>query len=149
MLADEGIGSIPASCAGLYDEFALIGPPAHLYRHYRLDATGSRAAPGHFLPDTAPRREDPMTDADARAPGAYDGRGRDSPQWWPSRYSTEDELGAGNELTPERAMAAFRSRRRAALIQLAQLLEPGIPAYPPRALAPADPRARPAGGRLC
>jgi hypothetical protein len=45
---------------------------------------------------------------DAHAPGAYDGRGRDSPQWWPSRYGAEDELGAGNELTPERAMAALK-----------------------------------------
>ncbi|WP_223843233.1 transketolase C-terminal domain-containing protein [Amycolatopsis methanolica] len=30
---------------GLRDEYALIGPPTHLYRHYRLDAEGiARAA---------------------------------------------------------------------------------------------------------
>ncbi len=70
---------------------------------------------------------------DAHAPGAYDGRGRNSPQWWPSRYGAEDELGAGNELTPERAMAALKIPKQGRVIQLAQLLEPGIPAYPPRA----------------
>ena len=29
---------------GFHDEYALIGPPTHLYRHYGLDATGVEAA---------------------------------------------------------------------------------------------------------
>jgi kynurenine formamidase len=64
--------------------------------------------------------------------GPYDGNGKDSPRWWPSRYGADDELGAGNELTPERVMEALRIPRRGEVIELAQLLEPGIPAYPPR-----------------
>jgi transketolase len=39
VLADEGIG-IPFKRHGIYDEFALIGPPAALYAHYRLDGPG-------------------------------------------------------------------------------------------------------------
>jgi kynurenine formamidase len=72
-----------------------------------------------------------MTDAHAHGP--YDATGGKSPQWWPSRYGAGDELGAGHELTPERAMAALRIPKRGEIIELAQLLEPGIPAYPPRA----------------
>ena len=56
-----------------------------------------------------------------------------SPQWWPSRYGADDELGAGHELTPERTLAALRIPKQGRIIELAQLLEPGIPAYPPRA----------------
>ncbi|HET7052312.1 MAG TPA: cyclase family protein [Solirubrobacterales bacterium] len=62
----------------------------------------------------------------------YDGTGRASPQWWPSRYGAEDQAGTGNELTPERVLAALRIPSRGEVIELAQLLEPGIPAYPPR-----------------
>ena len=72
-----------------------------------------------------------MTDAHAPAPTTAEAA--NSPQWWPSRYGAEDELGAGNELTPERAMAALKIPKQGRVIQLAQLLEPGIPAYPPRA----------------
>ncbi len=39
VLAEEGI-AIPFKRHGIYDEFALIGPPAALYAHYRLDAPG-------------------------------------------------------------------------------------------------------------
>lgn len=39
VLAEEGI-AIPFKRHGIYDEFALIGPPAALYAHYRLDARG-------------------------------------------------------------------------------------------------------------
>jgi transketolase len=39
VLADAGIG-IPFKRHGIYDEFALIGPPAALYAHYRLDGPG-------------------------------------------------------------------------------------------------------------
>jgi kynurenine formamidase len=71
-----------------------------------------------------------MTDTGARA--AYDGSGPSSPQWWPSRYGADDEVGAGNELTPERTLAALRIPKQGRIIELAQLLEPDIPAYPPR-----------------
>lgn len=63
---------------------------------------------------------------------AYDGRGGDSPQWWPSRYGPDDELGAGNELTAERTLAALQIPREGRKIELAQLLEEGVPAFPPR-----------------
>jgi kynurenine formamidase len=62
----------------------------------------------------------------------YNGRGSASPQWWPSRYGAGDELGAGNELTPERTLAALRIPREGRTIELAQLLEEDVPAFPPR-----------------
>lgn len=63
---------------------------------------------------------------------AYDGNGGRSPQWWPSRYGPDDEIGAGNELTPERALEALKLPREGRVIEIAQLLEEGVPAYPPR-----------------
>jgi transketolase len=39
VLADAGAG-VPLTRHGIRDEFSLIGPPTHLYRHYRLDAEG-------------------------------------------------------------------------------------------------------------
>jgi kynurenine formamidase len=65
-------------------------------------------------------------------PEVYDGNGARSPQWWPSRYGADDELGAGNELTPERTLAALKLPVEGRCIELAQLLEEGVPAYPPR-----------------
>jgi kynurenine formamidase len=65
-------------------------------------------------------------------PPGYDGNGAASPRWWPSRYGATDEFGTGNELTPERLLRALQIPRRGVSIGLAQLLEPGIPAYPPR-----------------
>jgi kynurenine formamidase len=65
-------------------------------------------------------------------PEAYDGNGERSPQWWPSRYGADDELGAGNELTSERTLAALKLPQEGRCIELAQLLEQGVPAYPPR-----------------
>jgi kynurenine formamidase len=70
---------------------------------------------------------------DQMAPGTYDGTGGRSTQWWPSRYGADDELGAGHELTAERMLSALQIPKRGRVIELAQLLEPGIPAYPPRA----------------
>jgi transketolase C-terminal domain/subunit len=32
--------STPLHRHGLHDEYSLIGPPTHLYRHYELDADG-------------------------------------------------------------------------------------------------------------
>jgi transketolase len=42
VLADEGV---PAKLKrhGIYDEYSLIAPPAHLYSHYRLDAAGIKS----------------------------------------------------------------------------------------------------------
>jgi transketolase len=43
-LVDGGVGGVTLARAGLpADEYALIGPPTHLYRHYRLDADGLAA----------------------------------------------------------------------------------------------------------
>ena len=39
VLSETG-GSPPLHRHGIRDEYALIGPPTHLYRHYRLDADG-------------------------------------------------------------------------------------------------------------
>jgi transketolase len=38
---------------GIRDEYALIGPPFHLYRHYGLDADGIAAAALVLLADKA------------------------------------------------------------------------------------------------
>ena len=62
----------------------------------------------------------------------YDGSGVDSPKWWPSRYGEGDEIGAGNELTPERTLAALSLPKQGRCIELAQLLHEDVPAYPPR-----------------
>jgi kynurenine formamidase len=64
----------------------------------------------------------------------YDGRGRESPRWWPSRYGATDLLGAGNELTAERTLQALSLATTGELIELAQILEPGVPAVYPRSV---------------
>jgi kynurenine formamidase len=66
------------------------------------------------------------------AAGAYDGSGSGSPRWWPSRYGAEDRVGAGNELKPERTLAALGVPRSGEVIELAQHLDAGSPAFPPR-----------------
>jgi kynurenine formamidase len=63
---------------------------------------------------------------------AYDGCGGRSPQWWPSRYGEGDTLGAGNELTPERTLEALKIPRDGRVVELAQVLQPDVPAFPPR-----------------
>ncbi|MDN5915091.1 MAG: cyclase family protein [Pseudonocardia sp.] len=65
-------------------------------------------------------------------PHAYDGNGGRSPRWWPSRYGSDDRIGAANELTDERALAALGLPREGRVVELGRLLEPGVPAYPPR-----------------
>jgi kynurenine formamidase len=62
----------------------------------------------------------------------YDRTGAKSPQWWPSRYGADDRAGSANELTPERVLAALTIPKTGRILDLAQTLEPGIPAYPPR-----------------
>lgn len=74
-----------------------------------------------------------MTETQTNTAGhRYDGRGSNSPQWWPSRYGADDEVGAGNELTAERTLAALQIPREGRKIELAQLLEEDVPAFPPR-----------------
>ena len=53
-------------------------------------------------------------------------------EWWPSRYGADDRLGAGNELTPERVLAALRIPAQGRVVQLAQITVPGTPMIPPR-----------------
>lgn len=66
------------------------------------------------------------------ASGAYDGRGSRSPQWWPSRYGAQDELGAQNELSPERTLEALRLPVEGRVLALAQTLRIDTPQTPPR-----------------
>ena len=47
-LADAG-SPVPLRRHGMQDEYGLIGPPTHLYRHHRLDAVGIAAAAAEFL----------------------------------------------------------------------------------------------------
>jgi kynurenine formamidase len=63
------------------------------------------------------------------AENKYDGNGADSPQWWPSRYGADDRIGAGNEITPERTMAALKLPKEGRLIRMAQELHQGAPGY--------------------
>ena len=51
VLTDEGKG-IKLKRHGIHDEYSLIAPPTHLYRHYRLDAAGIEAVARRAL---APR----------------------------------------------------------------------------------------------
>ncbi len=58
---------------------------------------------------------------------AYDGTGSRSPQWWPSRYGANDEVGALNEVIPERTLAALALPRTGRIIELAPVLESDMP----------------------
>lgn len=48
VLADEGAG-VKLKRHGIYDEYSLIAPPAHLYAHYKLDGAGIRSVAEQFL----------------------------------------------------------------------------------------------------
>jgi transketolase len=49
-LVDAGLGGIKLSRLGMpRDEYALIGPPTHLYHHYRLDTEGIASAARELL----------------------------------------------------------------------------------------------------
>jgi transketolase len=54
-LADAG-AAVPLLRHGLHDEYGLIGPPTHLYRHYRLDADGIAAVAAELLGVRAPQQ---------------------------------------------------------------------------------------------
>lgn len=56
-LVDAGIGGVRLLRAGIPpDEYALIGPPTHLYRHYRLDADGLLGRARELLELAGPAR---------------------------------------------------------------------------------------------
>ncbi|RYJ06148.1 MAG: cyclase family protein [Actinomycetales bacterium] len=63
------------------------------------------------------------------AVGTYDATGGRSPQWWPSRYGADDEIGAANELTPDRTLAALQIPKEGRSFQLGQLLTENSPGY--------------------
>jgi transketolase len=48
VLTDEGAG-VKLKRHGIYDEYSLIAPPAHLYAHYKLDGAGIRQVAESFL----------------------------------------------------------------------------------------------------
>lgn len=52
--------------------------------------------------------------------------------WWPSRYGPDDTRGSGNELTPERLLAALEIPRRGEVIELAQPLSAASPRWEDR-----------------
>jgi kynurenine formamidase len=68
-----------------------------------------------------------------RTRAAYAGNGSDDPPWWPSRYGSEDTRGAGNELTPDRLLAALEIPRRGEVFQLALPLHADATPRSPRA----------------
>jgi transketolase len=43
VVAEQGL-SVPVVRHGIRDEYAIVGPPTHLYRHYGLDTYGIAAA---------------------------------------------------------------------------------------------------------
>jgi kynurenine formamidase len=52
--------------------------------------------------------------------------------WFPSRYGAEDRIGAANELTVQRTLAATRVPATGTVVELAQPLDAASPAFPPR-----------------
>lgn len=48
VLTDEGAG-IKLKRHGIYDEYSLIAPPTHLYKHYKLDGDGVHEVAEAFL----------------------------------------------------------------------------------------------------
>jgi transketolase len=48
VLTDEG-AAVPLRRHGIHDHYSLIGPPTHLYRHYRLDADGIASVAQDFI----------------------------------------------------------------------------------------------------
>jgi transketolase len=42
---------------GIHDEYSLIAPPTHLYRHYRLDAPGIEAVTREALANVSGKEQ--------------------------------------------------------------------------------------------
>src|SRR5262249_22676903 len=49
------------------------------------------------------------------------------PKWWPSEWGADDERGAANRLTPERALAAAKLIRTGKVYSLGRVYEHGMP----------------------
>ena len=54
------------------------------------------------------------------------------PDWYPSRYGAADRIGAGNELSADRVLAALRIPTSGRVVQLAQLTGAASPVITPR-----------------
>jgi len=59
----------------------------------------------------------------------YDGCGSNTRPWWPSRYGADDLLGAANELTADRTLAALKIPSQGRALQLARALGETSPGY--------------------
>jgi kynurenine formamidase len=63
----------------------------------------------------------------------YDGTGRGSPQWWPSRHGADDQRGSSNELTDDVVLDALKTPTRGRVVDLSQVLDRQSPyGSPPR-----------------
>ncbi len=62
----------------------------------------------------------------------YDGRGIRSKPWWPSRYGSEDEVGAAAEVTNKKVLEALRLPTEGRVLGLGRVLEHGMPGDPDR-----------------
>ncbi|MEO8519595.1 MAG: cyclase family protein [Dermatophilaceae bacterium] len=60
-------------------------------------------------------------------PGTFSTEG-----WWPSRFGSEDEAGALNEITPAKVLEAVALVRRGVVHDLAHVLHADVPAFPGR-----------------
>src|SRR5262245_15133004 len=49
------------------------------------------------------------------------------PKWWPSEWGADDERGAANRMTPERALAAAKLIRTGKVYSLGRVYEHGMP----------------------
>ncbi|MFO0843579.1 MAG: cyclase family protein [Gemmataceae bacterium] len=67
------------------------------------------------------------------------------PRWWPSEWGANDERGAANRLTPERALAAARLVRTGKVYSLGRAYEHGMPLPGKRHFSLTIP-GRPTGG---
>jgi kynurenine formamidase len=52
--------------------------------------------------------------------------------WWPSKYGSDDQAGALNEITPAKVLEAIGLVRRGTVYDLAHVLHADIPAFPGR-----------------
>ncbi|MGO2096089.1 MAG: transketolase C-terminal domain-containing protein, partial [Candidatus Microbacterium stercoravium] len=65
-LAQHGITN-PVHKHGLQDEFVIVGPPAHLYTYYGLDAGGIQAVAERLIADETLSRTEPLWTSEDRA----------------------------------------------------------------------------------